>query len=392
MANQNTAQSLNHVMPVEIVECASKAQRRRFIEFQWQIYKGDAYWVPPLISEREAFYDRAKNPFFEHSDVAMFMALREGKVVGTISAIHNKRHNMVHNDKVGFFGSFEAINDSTVSTALFDAVRNWLKARGLDAMRGPATFSANDEYGLLIEGFDSEPQVLMTYNPRYYIDLIEQYGFSKAMDLYAWWASTEKSSDFILGKRFEQIAERAMKRGKFSVRTINFSNLEAEVEAVKKIYNQAWSANWGFVPLTDLEIDHLVKSLKPIADPNMIFIAEKDGEPIGVSLSLPNVNHPLRMANPRPGVPELWTLLKFLWYRRKHVNALRLVILGVLPQYRMSGVDTFMIYSTLKVAIEKKLLGGECSWILETNDAMNRVIQLVEPELYKKYRMYQVAI
>jgi hypothetical protein len=124
----------------------------------------------------------------------------------------------------------------------------------------------------------------------------------------------------------------------------------------------------------------------------MIFIAEKDGEPIGVSLSLPNVNHPLRMANPRPGVPELWTLLKFLWYRRKHVNALRLVILGVLPQYRMSGVDTFMIYSTLKVAIEKKLLGGECSWILETNDAMNRVIQLVEPDLYKKYRMYQVAI
>jgi hypothetical protein len=275
---------------------------------------------------------------------------------------------------------------------LFDAARNWLKARGLDAMRGPATFSANDEYGLLIEGFDSEPQVLMTYNPRYYIDLIEQYGFSKAMDLYAWWASTEKSSDFILGKRFEQIAERAMKRGKFSVRTINFNNLEVEVEAVKKIYNQAWSANWGFVPLTDHEIDHLVKSLKPIADPGMIFIAEKDGEPIGVSLSLPNVNHPLRMAYPRPGVPELWTLLKFLWYRRKHVKALRLVILGVLPQYRMSGVDTFMIYSTLKVAIEKKLLGGECSWILETNDAMNRVIQLVEPDLYKKYRMYQVAI
>ena len=161
---------------------------------------------------------------------------------------------------------------------------------------------------------------------------------------------------------------------------------------VQKVYNLAWAANWGFVPLTDHEIDHLVVNLKQFADQDMIFIAEKDGEAIGVSLSLPNVNRPLRKAYPRPGTPELWTLLKFLWYKRTMVNSLRLVIMGVLPQYRMSGVDTVMIYRTLQVAIDKKLTGGECSWILEINDAMNRVIQQADPELYKKYRMYQVAI
>jgi hypothetical protein len=391
MSNPTLAQS-TAPGTIEIIECTTKAQRRQFIEFQWEIYKGDAYWVPPLISEREAFYDRTKNPFFEHSDVAMFMAARNGKIVGTISAILNNRHVEVHHEKVGFFGSFEAINDATVANALFDAARAWLKARGMEAMRGPATLSANDEYGLLVEGFDSEPQVLMTYNPRYYLGLIEQYGFTKAMDLYAWWASTEKASELILGKRFEQIAEKVMKRGKFTVRHANLKNLATEVAALKKIYNKAWAANWGFVPLTDHEIDHLVKNLGQFADQDMIFIAEKDGEPIGVSLSLPNVNRALRKAYPRPGTPELWTLLKFLWYRRSMVNSLRLVILGVLPEYRMSGVDTVMIYRTLQVTIDKKLIGGECSWILETNDAMNRVIQLADPELYKRYRMYQVAI
>jgi len=392
MSNPAMPQVTNSAGTIDIIECKTKAQKRQFIEFQWEIYRGDAFWVPPLISEREAFYDRAKNPFFEHSDVAMFMAQRGGKVVGTISAILNNRHVQVHKEKVGFFGSYETINDPAVSNALFDAARAWLKARGVQAMRGPATLSANDEYGLLIEGFDSEPQVLMTYNPRYYLNLIEQYGFIKAMDLYAWWTRTEKARELIIGKRFGEIAEKVMMRGKFTVRHANLKNLDVEVAAIKKIYNKAWLDNWGFVPLTDHEIDHLVKNLKQFADEEMIFIAEKDGEPIGVSLSLPNVNRALRKAYPRPGELELWTLLKFVWHRRSMVNSLRLVILGVLPEYRKSGVDTVMIYKTLQVAIDKQLTGGECSWILETNDAMNDVIQRAEPELYKKYRMFQIAI
>ena len=394
---QNQAQSSSIVTDVtdpsiQIVECKTKAERRQLIDFQWEIYKGDKYWVPPLISEREAFYDKTKNPFFEHSDVALFLAKRSGKVVGTIAAIHNKNHCKHFNDKTGFFGSFETIDDFQVARALLDTARNWLKDRGLDAMRGPATFSANEEYGLLIEGFDSEPQVMMTYNPRYYLPLLDQYGLKKVMDLYAWWASTERCKEVIMGGRFERVAQMAMKRNKFTIRKANINKFDEEVEKIKKIYNKAWLQNWGFVPMTEHEIDHLGKNLKQMVDADMVFIAEKDGEPIGVSISLPNVNRPLRKAHPDPKTPELWTLLKFLWYRRTMVNSLRLIILGVLPEYRMAGIDAAMIYKTLQVTIEKGLIGGECSWILETNDAMNRVIQYAEPTLYKKYRMYEIAI
>ena len=377
---------------IEIVECKSKAERRQFIDFQWEIYKGDPYWVPPLISEREAFYDSTKNPFFEHSSVAMFMARRNGKVVGTISAILNNRHNQMHDEKTGFFGSFEVLKDYEVAKALLDTAREWVKARGMNILRGPATFSSNEEFGLLVEGFDSEPQVLMTYNPRYYVDFIERYGFKKAMDLFSWWASTERAASIIVGGRFERIAEMSMKRGKFTVRNADISKFDEEIKRVKKIYNQAWEKNWGFVPPTDKEIDHLGEGMRQIVDPDFIFIAELEGEPIGVSIGLPNVNHPLRLAYPSPRTPELWTLLKFLWYRRSTVNSIRLWALGVVPQYRMSGVDAVMIYKTLQAVTRKKMMGGELSWILENNDAMNRIIQLVEPELYKKYRIYDLAL
>jgi GNAT superfamily N-acetyltransferase len=377
---------------IEIVECKTKAERRQFIDFQWEIYKGDPYWVPPLISEREAFYDSAKNPFFEHSQVAMFMAKREGKIAGTISAILNNRHNQVYQEKTGFFGSFEIVNDYAVAKALLDTAAGWVKAKGMNKLRGPATFSANEEYGLLIDGFDSEPQIMMTYNPRYYVDFIDRYGFKKAMDLYAWWASTNRSAKAILGERFERVAKLALERGKFTVRKANMRKFDEEVERIKKVYNVAWQANWGFVPMTDKEIDHLGESLRQIVDTDFVFVAEKDGEPVGVCLSLPNVNHPLRLANPNPRTPELWTLLKYLWYRRKAVNSIRLTILGVLPQYRMSGIDAAMIYMTLQTIMDKGYIGGELSWILETNDAMNRIIQLANPELYKKYRMYDLAL
>jgi hypothetical protein len=392
MSNSAQQQAVSTNTSIEIVECKTKAERRQFIDFQWVVYKGDPYWVPPLISERESFYDPAKNPFFEHSDVAMFMARRNGKVVGTISAIQNNRHNQVHNEKIGFFGSFEVVQDYAVATALLDRAREWVKSRGLSALRGPATFSSNEEFGLLVEGFDAEPQVLMPYNPRYYVDFLERYGFKKAMDLYAWWDSTEAAIKAIIGQRLERIVEMAMKRGKFTVRNADIHKFDEEVERIKKVYDQAWVANWGFVPPTDKEIDHLGEGLRQFVDTDFVFIAEKDGEPIGVSVGLPNVNHPLRMAYPNPRTPELWTLLKFLWYRRKNVNSIRVWALGVVPQYRMSGVDTVMIYKTLQAVMRRKMIGGELSWILETNDAMNRIIQLANPELYKKYRLYDLAL
>jgi hypothetical protein len=394
MANSavDISTSSNTSPSIEIVECKTRAERRQLITFQWEIYKGDPYWVPPLLSEREAFFDKSRNAFFEHSDAALFVAKRNGKIVGTIAAILNNRHNQVHNEKTGFFGAFECIDDFEVAKALLDTARDWVKARGMNTMRGPATFSSNDEWGLLVDGFDSEPQIMMTYNPRYYIDLLERYGFKKVMDLWAWWASTEKCRDLIVGGRFERVVQMALKRGKFTVRKADIKKFDEEVERVKQVYNEAWLQNWGFVPMTDSEIDHLGANLKQIADPDMVFIAEQDGKPIGVSISLPNLNRPLRKAYPSPRTPELWTLLKFLWYRRSMVNALRLIVLGVVPSHRMSGVDIVMMYRTLQVAMEKNLIGGECSWILETNDDMNRMIRMVGAEIYKTYRIYDYAI
>lgn len=381
-------------MPIEIVECTTPEERRRFIEFQWEVYKGDPYWVPPLVSERMAFYDKSKNPFFEHSDAAMFMARRDGRAVGTIVAIQNNRHNDIHHDRTGFFGGFETINDDAAAAALFDAARAWLLARGLTTLRGPATLSLNDECGLLVDGFDSQPKVLMPYNPRYYVDLIERQGFAKAMDLWAWWVPTEVAREKVKPK-LDRLVELAQKRKPFTIRTINFNRLEAEVAAVKGIYADetgAWQANWGHVPMTEHEVNHIVKNLKQFADPDFIHIAEYEGRPIGMSLCLPNVNRPLHKAYPNPRTPELWTLAKFLWYRRTMIDSVRVLLLGVLPEYRMIGADVALLKAMLDTAIRKGYVGAEMGWVLENNDAMNRIMPVAGSQVYKTYRIYDLAI
>lgn len=379
---------------IEVRECNTPAEKRRFIEFQWEIYQGDRYWVPPLINERMAFYDKSKNPFFEHSDAQMFMAWRGGQAVGTIVAIENRRHNETWNEKIGFFGGFETINDPAVAAKLFETAGAWVKARGLTAMRGPATLSIYDECGLLVDGYDDEPKLLMTYNPRYYQTIMENYGFKKAMDLLAWWGDTTKSAEVVKGK-WARVVQLAEKRGRFTVRPMNFKDMDNEVEKVKKVFRRAWEKNWGNVPLTDHELEHVYHQLKEFADPDLIQMAEdRNGELIGFSLSLPNVNRPLRMAYPHPKTPEWWTMLKFIWHWkiRKQVNSMRFVLLGVLPEHRMGGVDAVMIIKTFEKMIEKGFVGGECGWILESNDAMNRVIAEGGTRVYKTYRLYDLAL
>jgi len=380
--------------PVSVSACETAQDRRAFIEFQWEIYRGDPYWVPPLISERVAFYDKKKNPFFEHSDAQMFIARRDGKIVGTIVAIENRRHNEFHHENIGFFGGFECVEDPAVATALFDAARQWCAARGLEALRGPATLSLNEECGLLVDGFDGEPQVLMTYNPRYYPGLLEGYGFKKAMDLWAYWNPTTAAREGTSG-RFARIVEASLKRGRFTIRPANLKELDREIEVLKQIYASdegAWKDNWGHVPMTEHELDHTVKGLKQFAESDLILVAEQDGKPVAVSVTLPNVNRPLRMAYPNPRTPELFTLLKFLWYRRKNVNSVRFILLGVLPSHRMSGIDAALIFETIKVVEKKGYIGGELGWILESNEAMNRVAAHGGGTVYRTYRMYQIAL
>ncbi|HEY66559.1 MAG TPA: GNAT family N-acetyltransferase [Caldilineae bacterium] len=380
-----------HVRPIYTPE-----ERLQFITFQWEVYKGDPNWVPPLISERKAFLDPARNPSFEHMDCQLFLAERDGRVVGTISAHINHRHNEFHEEQVGFFGFFETIQDYAVAEALLSAACDWVRDRGMTAIRGPANFSTNDEVGMLVEGFDSPPVILMTYNPRYYPEYVERFGFQKAQDLLAYHIDLEifrEHPDRVPSKLL-RVVEKVKRRGEFTVRPINMKRLDEEIERFKKVYNSAWSRNWGFVPLTDAEIDHLAENLKQIVDPATVFIAEAEGEPIGIILPLPDLNQPLRLAYPRPGVPEWWTLLKFLWYWkvRRTVTLIRAFAMGVIEPYRNRGVDAVMYYEMGKAALERGYKEAEMSWILESNTVMNNTIKALGGRHYKTYRMYEKAL
>ena len=361
-----------------------------FIKFPWRVYRDDPYWVPPLISERKDFLDPQKNPFFEHSEVELFLAQRNGETIGTVAAIINDNHNAFHEEKAGFFGLFEVIEDYAVADGLLTTARDWVKAKGMDVIRGPMNMSINDECGLLVDGFDSSPVVMMTYNPRYYVNLIERFGFVKAKDLYAYIVSTDIFNSKIenIPSKFLRVAEIAQKRAGVRVRKINMKDFDAEVEKAKVVYNSAWEKNWGAVPMTDAEFDHLAHGLKQFLDPDLLLLAEVDDRPVGIFVGLPDVNQPLLHVNGRL-FPFGW--IKYLWYRRK-IDILRGLIMGVIAEYRERGVDALMYVEAAKEAFRKGYKRCEMSWILEDNVMMNRIIQRIGGEVYKTYRIYEMGL
>jgi GNAT superfamily N-acetyltransferase len=376
---------------VRIVPVMTHEQRREFAKFPWRVYENDPNWVPPIFMDRLTLLDPEKHPFWEHAELQLFLAVRDEEVVGTISAHINHRHNEVFKDKVGFFGFFEAIDDDAVAQALFDAASAWLRERGYEAIRGPENPSQTDSTGLLVDGFDMPPVILMTYNPRYYPGLVERAGFEKAQDLYAWDILTTIFDLDVqkLPRKFLRVAEQAHKRENLVVRNVDMKRFDEEVELVKHVYNKAWEENWGFVPLTDHEIDHFAQEMKPILDPDLVHLAFVDGEPVGVSLGLPDVYQAMIKARPQPNVWSLpWILLKFLWHRRK-INTLRLWALGVVPEYRALGIDAVFVVETARKAFAKGYQRCEMSWILESNDMMNRIIERIGGRLYKTYRIYE---
>ena len=373
-----------------IKKVEDKQDLMEFIKFPWRVYRDDPYWVPPLISERKDFLDPQKNPFFEHSEVELFLAQRNGETIGTVAAIINDNHNAFHEEKAGFFGLFEVIEDYAVADGLLTTARDWVKAKGMDVIRGPMNMSINDECGLLVDGFDSSPVVMMTYNPRYYVNLIERFGFVKAKDLYAYIVSTDIFNSKIenIPSKFLRVAEIAQKRAGVRVRKINMKDFDAEVEKAKVVYNSAWEKNWGAVPMTDAEFDHLAHGLKQFLDPDLLLLAEVDDRPVGIFVGLPDVNQPLLHVNGRL-FPFGW--IKYLWYRRK-IDILRGLIMGVIAEYRERGVDALMYVEAAKEAFRKGYKRCEMSWILEDNVMMNRIIQRIGGEVYKTYRIYEMDL
>jgi GNAT superfamily N-acetyltransferase len=361
-----------------------------FITFPWKVYQDHPYWVPPLISERISFLDPDHNPFFQHGKATYYLARRAGHVVGTIAAFTNELYNEFQGTNVGFFGFFEVLEDREAAEGLLQTAVDWAREAGHDSLIGPAQFSTNDEVGLLVDGFDDTPRILMTYNPPYYQTFIEKTGFQKAMDLWAYALDIERFRENIPEKLI-RVTEKVRERKNFVVRQIRMSEFNQEVKRIKPIYNRSWERNWGFVPMTDPEFDKLAKDLKPLLDPNVVLLVEQDGEVIGFGLSLPDLCQPLRLAYPRPGENETLTTIKLAWHWkvRRRVDWLRVFALGVLPEYRGTGVDALMYIETAKAAIKRGYKWAEMSWILENNEMMNRSIKMLGGKVYKTYRMYE---
>jgi GNAT superfamily N-acetyltransferase len=357
-----------------------------FVRFPFKLYRGDPNWVPPLIEERRDIFDPKKNPLYEHSRFQLYLARRDGELVGTIGAIVNDRHNEVHHELMGAFGFFECIDDQAVADALLDTAEAWCREQGMTVIRGPLNFSMNDEVGTLIDGFGEPPMVMMTYNPRYYPALIECHGYIKAMDLYAWVTDIEQGLKNAPEKLY-RVSQKALEKQGLRIRKIDMKNFDHEVEVFKEVYNRAWQRNWGFVPMTDAEIDHLVRSMKPLLDPELIFMAEtQDGKPAGVSLTLPDLHQALKAS----GGGRMWPfgLLKFLWNRRK-IDQARLIAMGMIEEYRGRGVDAVFYLQTAKTALERGYKRLEGSWILESNTMMNQIIERLGGIRYKTYRIYE---
>jgi GNAT superfamily N-acetyltransferase len=380
---------------VRVTPVVSEAERRALLEFPWQVYRGDPHWVPPLLSERREFTDPHTNPFFEHARVQFFLARRGDRIVGTIAAFTNHLYNEFQGVNVAWFGFFEVLPDPEAARALLDTAADWARRAGHTAILGPAQFSTNDEVGLLVDGFDDCPRILMTYNPRSYPGYIEAAGFHKAMDLLAYTTNLEEiESRGGIPPKLVRVVEKVKARGQFTLRRLRLHEFAKELEIVKVIYNQSWERNWGFVPMTDAEIARMAVQLKPLLDPDLVWAAEVKGEVVGFALNLPDLNHPLHKAYPRPGKPEWLTLLQLLWHWkvRREVKWIRAIALGVLPEYRGTGVDAMLYLHTAQQALRKGYRAVEMSWLLETNEMVLRSAEMLGGHRYKTYRVYEKAL
>lgn len=367
------------VYPVE-----SKARLSAFIKLSWKIYKRDKNWVPPLLIQLKDTFNPKKNPYYSHAEVQLFIVERDGEPVGRIAAHINHAHNEFHKDTVGFFGFFECMPDYEAAQMLFDSVTEWLEKRGITVLRGPMNFSTNDECGLLVEGFDKPPFVMMTYNPPYYKEFLEQYGFQKSKDLLAYFVDYDRIPSLL-----ENMMNRLKRRKRFIIRKVNPKKLEQEISTMFELYNQAWQHNWGFVPMDKKEFSHTAQQLKQIADFDMVLIAEVDGTPVGFSLTLPNINQALSKINGRL-FPIGWLKLLIAW---REINQYRVLILGIIDKYKNIGIDLGFYYEIFKNALRKTgRATGELSWVLEENLKMRRPIERIGGQLYKIYRIYDYSL
>jgi GNAT superfamily N-acetyltransferase len=374
-------------MPVEVRPVASKRELKAFMRLPWRLYRNEPNWVPPLLMDLRKRLDRERNPFFEHAEAEYFLAWRDGRPVGRITAQVDRNFNEFQDNDWGMFGFFECEDDPEAAGALLEAAAAWLRERGRDRMVGPMDFTTNDECGLLVEGHDRTPIILTPWQHSYYQGLLEGAGLTKAMDTFMWELYVDKRER--VHPSIWEMAEKVSSEHGITVRPMRKRDLEAEVGRFLEVYNAAWERNWGFVPLNEKEVRHYAKDLKPILDPKWTWIAERDGEVLGAALTLPDINVALARMNGRL-LPIGWA--KFLWWRRK-IEGCRVFALGVKPEHQHLGIAAAFYIEHIENAREPGgIWWGEMGWILETNEPMNRAMEGMGGKIVKRYRIFEKAL
>lgn len=365
---------------VRAISAESRKQRKEFIDLAWPIYADYPNWVPPLKVDLHTLLNPKKHPYHEHADVQLFIAYRNGKAVGRIAAHVNHEHTKRWNERMGFFGFYEAVRDQEVTDRLFSAAEDWLRSRKCERIRGPFSWTPNEEIGLAIDRFDIDPSLMMPYNPPYYAGQIESAGFAKAKDLLAYWVDDPGR----IPERLTRGVKIASKRNEIEIRPFNMKRFWDEVELLKELYNTAWEDNWSAVPMSDKEIEHLAKDLKMAVDPEIVYFAYVGGELAGFSLSLPDVNRATKRANGRLLPFGIFKIMREM----KKITHIRVLLLGILPRFRNTGVDIALYHETFDRGMRRGYTSAEMSWILEDNYNIRNPIEKFGGHVYRSYRVY----
>jgi GNAT superfamily N-acetyltransferase len=364
-----------------IVFVTSKKEKESFIQFPYEHYKHDKYWVAPLLIEQKKLLDTQKNPFYNNAEIALFTAEQNGKPAGRIAAIIDHRFNEYHKRETGFFGFFECTDNQETADQLFQAAEDWLSKKGMQDVMGPANPGMMDEIGILVDGFEKYPSILMPYHKPYYNKLLTGAGYHKEMDLLTYLV-TQDSVDRSRANRAVEIVKKRLPGIK--IRRINLKKIHDEIKIIRAIYNSAWKNNWGYIPLSTEEFESLANDLKTIVDRDFAHIAEIEGKPVGFSVALPDYNQIFRNMNGRL-LP--FGIFKILWNKRK-INKVRTALMGVVPEYQGRGIDVLLHREAIENGLIRGFYSSEVGWILENNVQMVRVAEKIGGTLEKRYRMY----
>ena len=374
--------------PVSVEPADGRSGRKTFVDFPYTFYP-DRYpaWVPPLRREENRKLNPSKNAFFDHGRMQMFVARRNGEMVGRVAGIVNGMHLRKYDDDTGFFGFFDCVEDYDVAEALLDAAADWLRGEGLQHMRGPANPSLNDTAGLLVDGFDREPSILMPYNPPYHEDYLLRYGFERTMTMWAYYVH-KKYVQYDRLKRGAAIVRR--RTPGLEIRTLDMDRFDEEAQCVLDIYNDAWADNWGHVPMTDAEFDQLAGELKQIVDPEMVFFVEHEGEPVAFSITLPNLNQALRHVPDGRLFPL--GLPKLLLNAHYGIYECRMPLMGVRQSFQGKGLDALLVLATIENGPGNGFDACEMSWVLDTNDRLKNHVSSLGAVVDKEYGMFECAV